>query len=240
MRIIDGVYIVGGAEYNLSKGCNVYLIDTGGELLLVDIGLEDDVKLVEENIKDENLNPKDVSILFITHPHMDHAGGAARAKRLFECRLAAHEIAAKIIESDFQKRRDRPTAAQVEIKLHGDKSLTFGDFEIHVLDTPGHTKEGGDLCYLIKANGKSILFTGDTAFKCERGLMGGHPVTAWIGKRSSEDVKTYLNTLRRLSKIVKPDILLPGHGFLALREGWKELNECIRIVAKHLEEPCLT
>jgi len=37
MRIIDGVYIVGGAEYNLSKGCNVYLIDTGGELLLVDI-----------------------------------------------------------------------------------------------------------------------------------------------------------------------------------------------------------
>jgi len=235
MRILDGVYIVGGAGYNLSGGCNVYLIDAGGELLLIDIGSEDDVKLVEENIRAEDLNPKDVSVLFITHPHKDHAGGAIRAKRLFKCRLAAHKITAEIIESGFQKSQ-KPSVDQVEIKLSGGESLTFGDLEVQVLDTPGHTREGGDLCYLIEANGKSILFTGDVAFKCEGGLMGGHPVTAWIGKRSQEDIETYLNSLRSLLENVKPDILLPGHGLLALRCGWRELDECIRIVAKHLEE----
>ncbi|RLI38687.1 hypothetical protein DRO64_11500 [Candidatus Bathyarchaeota archaeon] len=240
MRILDGVYIVGGAGYNLSGGCNVYLIDAGGELLLIDIGSEDDVELVEENIRSEDLNPKDVSVLFITHPHMDHAGGAVRAKKLFECKLAAHKITAEIIESRFQKSQNRPPAAHVEIKLRGSESLTFGDLEIQVLDTPGHTREGGDLCYLIEANGKSILFTGDVAFKCERGLMGGHPVTAWIGKRSPKEIEIYLNSLRSLLETVKPDILLPGHGLLALREGWRELDECIRIVAKHLEESRLT
>ena len=240
MRILDGVYIVGGAGYNLSGGCNVYLIDAGGELLLIDIGSEGDVGLIEENIRFEDLNPKDVSVLFITHPHTDHADGAARAKRIFECKLAAHKITAEIIESGFKKSQNKPQPAQVEIKLHGGESLAFGGLEVQVLDTPGHTREGGDLCYLIEANGKSILFTGDTAFKCERGLMGGHPVTAWIGKRSPKEIETYLNSLRSLLEIAKPDILLPGHGLLALREGWRELDECIRIVAKHLEEYRLT
>ena len=236
MRILDGVYLVGGAGYNLSGGCNVYLIDAGGELLLIDIGSEGDVELVEENIRSEDLNPKDVLVLFITHPHTDHAGGAARAKKIFECKLAAHKITAEIIEGGFKKSQNEPQPAQVEIKLHGGESLAFGDLEVQVLDTPGHTREGGDLCYLIEANGKSILFTGDIAFKCERGLMGGHPVTAWIGKRSRKEIETYLNSLRSLLEIAKPDILLPGHGLLALREGWRELDECIRIVAKHLEE----
>ena len=236
MRIIDGVYIVGGAGYNLSRGCNVYLIDTGGDLLLVDVGSEDDVKLIKENIRAEDLNPRDVSALFITHPHMDHAGGAYKAKRLFECRLAAHEITAEIIERGFRKRRDKLLSAQVEIKLHGGESLTFGDVEVHILDTPGHTREGGDLCYLIEVDGKSVLFTGDVAFKCERGLMAGHPITAWVGKRNQKDIETYLNSLRKLLETVKPDILLPGHGLLALRDGWKEIEECIRIVEKYLRD----
>ena len=66
-------------------------------------------------------------MLSITHPHMDQDDGAAKAKKLFECRLAAHEITAEIIESGFQKSQNKPPAAQVEIKLRGDESLTFGN-----------------------------------------------------------------------------------------------------------------
>ena len=101
---------------------------------------------------------------------------------------------------------------------------------LYLIDT------GGDLCYLIEVDGKSVLFTGDVAFKCERGLMAGHPITAWVGKRNQKDIETYLNSLRKLLETVKPDILLPGHGLLALRDGWKEIEECIRIVEKYLRD----
>ncbi len=236
MRIIDGIYLVGGAGYNLSGGCNVYMIDAGGELILVDVGHEGDVEYVKENITDEDMNPRDVSTLLITHSHLDHAGGAAKAKETFNCRLAAHELTAKAIEEGFQGSQGPFTPAEVELKLRGGETLIFGDIEVEVLDTPGHTREGGDLCYKIVVDGKVILFTGDIAFKCWRGLMGGHPVSAWLGSATLEEAELYLKTLRRLRESVKPDILLPGHRLMALRDGWKELQECIRLVSTYIEE----
>jgi len=84
-------------------------------VVLVDIESEGDVDLIEENIRAEDLNPRDVSVLSITHPHMNQDDGAAKAKKLFECRLATHEITAEIIESRFQKSQNKPPAAQRRI-----------------------------------------------------------------------------------------------------------------------------
>ncbi len=237
MKVVDGIFLVGGSSYNLSNGCNVYLIDCGGELVLIDIGSETDVDFVEENIRKEGYNPRDISALLITHSHLDHAGGASKAKKVFGCKLAAHVLTAEAIESGVQKSQGELTPASVEIKLHGKETLTFGETAIKTFNTPGHTKEGGDLCYSINYMQETVLFTGDTAFKCERGLMGGHPISAWLGLRRREEIQTYLRSLQSLLYDVNPDIILPGHGLLVLRKGRDELKECIRLVSEHLREP---
>jgi len=237
MRIVDGVYLVGGSSYNLSSGCNVYLIDTlGAGFILIDIGSEEDVEMVKANIIEEGFDPDSVSALFLTHSHLDHSGGAALAKKTFKCKLVAHELTAEAIESGFQRSQGRLTPAYVDIKLRGGETLTFGKSKIEVFDASGHTREGGDLCYGLKVEGKSLLFTGDTAFKCDRGLMAGHPVSSWLGSRDIESIRKYLRSLENLSRAVKPDILLPGHGLLALKGGWRELQECIRIVSEYAEK----
>ncbi len=236
MRIVDGIYLVGGDGYNLSSGCNVYVVDAGDELFLIDIGHKSDVKSIEENLMEEGMKPKDISIILITHSHLDHAGGAAEAKQAFNSKIAANELTAKNLEVSLQKKGEAFTQDDVEIKLCGGEVLRSGDLEIEVLNTPGHTREGGDLCYKIEMDGKIILFSGDTAFKCWGGLMGGHPVSAWLGSVSLEEAEIYLKTLKNLQETVKPDILLPGHWLLALRDGWKELRECATVVSKHIKE----
>ncbi|RJS85244.1 MBL fold metallo-hydrolase [Candidatus Bathyarchaeota archaeon] len=236
MKVIDDIYLVGGASYNLSTGCNVYLIDCNHELVLIDIGSEADVKLIKENIVEGGFDPRKVSTVLFTHSHLDHAGGAAEAKRNFGCKLGSHVDTAKAIERGIQESQGKLKPAAVEIKLHGGETLTFGDKTIKILSTPGHTREGGDVCYMIECGGKRILFTGDTAFKCERGLMGGHPVSAWLGPRRKEEIEMYLHSLRDLLRLAGPEVLLPGHGLLALKRGREELKRCIEIVSEYLSE----
>jgi len=84
MKILDKVFLVGGADYRLSSGCNVYLIDAGGDLFLMDIGGNADVEDVLRNVREEGFDPGDVSALFVTHEHGDHGGGAKRAKEGFK------------------------------------------------------------------------------------------------------------------------------------------------------------
>ena len=48
----------------------------------------------------------------------------------------------------------------VDVELQGGEKLRFGNAEITVIATPGHTP--GSICYLLKLDGRRILFGGDT------------------------------------------------------------------------------
>src|SRR5215468_5030381 len=85
MKLTPEVYLVGGGDYsfNLSHrlDCHVYVIKDGNELVMIDAGFDGPEEIIQ-NMKDDGLNPSDVSRIFVTHYHADHVGALARMKRL--------------------------------------------------------------------------------------------------------------------------------------------------------------
>src|SRR5512139_2833178 len=80
MKINEHLYVVGGGDYgyNLSNrlDSNVYVIDTGDELWMIDAGFDGGDRVVA-NMRADGLDPSKITRLFVTHYHADHAGALA-------------------------------------------------------------------------------------------------------------------------------------------------------------------
>lgn len=132
-----------------------YLIEVGGERILVDTGLNPNGvrdpeayygrRLFELELEQDITEQVDVSTLtrvVLTHLHFDHAGGLALLpasvpvviqRREWE---AGHNVAA--VERNFFLPRDYAIPDREVILVDGDHDL-LGDGSIELLLTPGHT-----------------------------------------------------------------------------------------------------
>lgn len=217
VKLTDKVYLVGGSAYGVSAmgDCNLYLIDCGGKLALIDTGGGAGVSDVLDNITGLGFDPKTLEYALITHCHYDHIGGNKALKEATGCRIAAHESEVDDIENlgemtlmkmSLNEGREF-SAEKVDLSLQGDERIEIGDVEFSVVHTPGHTP--GGLCYTMVEDGKVNLFTGDTASADGRlGFINGpgYDHDAW--KRS----------LKKLISL-EPDRLFPGHGTFRLAGG---------------------
>ncbi len=103
-----------------------------------------------------------VKALLSTHGHIDHVAGAAELRKQLEVSLwmsAADQYLLDMLPkiSSYFGFSSVPIPKIDRSLSHGER-LDFGEVEIQVIATPGHTP--GGLCYLI---GKDI-FVGDTLF----------------------------------------------------------------------------
>ena len=143
-----------------------------------------DSEPVLKELKKNNLT---LEAILLTHHHSDHIGGIDKLKNKTGC---------KIIGSD--KKRISPIDEVVTDK----QVLTFGNTNIEVITTPGHTKTS--VCYYIPKNDESengILFTGDTLF------VGG------CGKLFECDAGTMWNSLRKLADLPEDTKIYCGHDY---------------------------
>ena len=132
--------------------------------------------------------PFHLRYVLITHKHADHCDATADVARAFpDARILIH-------------RHDAFAIGALEhraMKLQDGEHVPFGEAEIRVLHTPGHTD--GSVCYLFR----NLVFTGDTLFA---GSVGG----------AMGDVSTYddiLHSVRmRLFALDEQSVVLPGHG----------------------------
>lgn len=95
--------------------------------------------------------------IFITHHHFDHVEANFTLKQKFGLTIyGPHSEADKIPE--------------IDVTLNDGDRFRFGQFEVQVLSTPGHTK--GGISYYIPQS--KVVFTGDTLFSlgCGRLLEG--------------------------------------------------------------------
>src|SRR5437867_8819512 len=74
-------------------GVNVYLIDGGGEWLLIDIGFEDTVDEILELIRQMDFNLSQCRLLIATHADADHIQGINLARERLKAKVAAHPAA---------------------------------------------------------------------------------------------------------------------------------------------------
>lgn len=74
---------------------NAHLIVGPHGCILVDAGLPGSQRKIENALAKEQLSFKDISLIVVTHAHVDHAGSAARVRELSGAQILAHEGDAK-------------------------------------------------------------------------------------------------------------------------------------------------
>lgn len=173
---------------------NSYFLETGDVRIIVDPAeCTDEMVGFLSSAKKERL-------ILLTHAHFDHIKGANELRSLTNTKIAVFELDALATDngelnlSSYFGIYSAPFKA--DILLTDEETLIFGETEIKVIHTPGHTV--GSACFLID----DILISGDTLFNSSIGrtdFPGG----------SFEEIK---RSLRKLTKLDENITVYSGHG----------------------------
>ena len=199
--VARGVYRVG------LRGVNVFLIEAGDELVLVDAGLKWSPPRITEAIYSLGRLPHDVKAIVVTHAHGDHVGGLAEMKRRTGAEVWMHPADAELVARGVYGRPFGPSPGRIGEALRRtmnarpepkgppvttDHETADGDelpFDgLRALHTPGHT--AGHLALLLPREG-GVLFVGDAA--ANRVNTGVSPV--------NEDLEGSRRSLERLATL---------------------------------------
>jgi len=222
MEIAPGIRRVG------SGLVNVYLLEEGGAVTIVDAGLPGyyDRELPAE-LAAMGRSLQDVRALVLTHAHSDHIGFAERLRRERRLPVHVHADDAALARGEVKPGRDPAGMRLLSMRpallgflwyglRHGMSAppilevATFGDGATldvpgtpRVVLTPGHT--AGSAALVVGS--RDAVFVGD-AFATRDVLSGG------IGPRLAPfgaDLSQAFDSLRRLDGI-DARYALPGHG----------------------------
>ena len=164
------------ADYLRPGLAAIHLIVEGNRAALVDTGTSSSVPGLIRVLRTKNLDPAYITYVFVTHIHLDHAGGAGEFMHCFpNAKLVVHPRAArhmadpaKLIasaisvygEAEFRRLYGavRPVDASRIIEAPDGFSLDFNGRSLLFLDTPGHARHH----YCIFDRSSQSFFTGDT------------------------------------------------------------------------------
>lgn len=183
---------------------NTYIIwDDTLEAAVIDAGNmnERENEALAKFIADNGLKPK---YALNTHGHFDHLLGVDFLREKYGAQLAMSSKdefllkGASVSAELFGVRADALPEA-IDIDLEGKESIKFGNTELKIISTPGHTP--GHVAFFEPAS--KVLFTGDTLFRESIGrtdLPGGD--YSWI-------MRSIIENILPLGDDVK---IYPGHG----------------------------
>ena len=196
-RLVDGVHIV------TDDFVNVYLVETGEGIVLVDAGLESTWRHVYDVLRGMGRSPGDIVAVIVTHHHWDHVGSLRRFVEDTGARVIAHWREAGLVE--------REAGVRVDVKVE-DGDTVYG---LRIIHTPGHTP--GHIA-LLHENSRS-LFTGDLVYERAGELEE-------IPHRYSVDPMENRRSILKLANY-EFENLLPAHGQPVLGRGREALLHLI-------------
>ena len=160
-------------------GTNAYILlcRKTGNSVLIDTPAE--ASKIIDRLK--GTNPR---YILLTHNHTDHLGAFSQLRSILQVPVAVHSLDAGNLPSP------------PEILLDDGDTVSFGNLQLEVLHTPGHTP--GSLCFRVGR----YLISGDTIFTAGPGKTGSPEACRQIVKSITEKV------------FVLPDDtqIYPGHG----------------------------
>jgi glyoxylase-like metal-dependent hydrolase (beta-lactamase superfamily II) len=167
---------------------NGYVVACGRTRHAVLIDPGDEIDALLRIVETERLA---VASILLTHAHVDHVSGVARAERATGARIGVHRGDIFLYKAAVEQGRMFGYALEAppppDFDLAGPGPVVFGDLEAHVHHTPGHSP--GGVCLRVEGPGTAgtHLFVGDTLFAGSIGrtdLPGGDYDTLMRSLRS--------------------------------------------------------
>lgn len=173
----------------------------GDKITLIDSGVTGAEKIIFNYITKNGRDPKEISMVILSHSHPDHIGSVKTIKQATRCRIAAHSGEKDWIEDTEKQYKERPVpgfhtlvggSVKVDTLLADGEIVNLGEkIRCKVMHTPGHSR--GSIT-LIFENEKAII-TGDSL-----PLPNDLPIY--------EDIVASVDSIRKVKKIKNIDILL--------------------------------
>jgi len=202
--------------YHLTiRGVNIILI-AEEELTLVDTGFRGSSPKIISFIRSLGRSVKEISLIILTHNHLDHVGGLPELKKLTPAKVAAHKADISNVESQLPYSRFalrlmhiplftslRPFVyakpSDIDIWLEGGEELKpLGGLK--VIHTPGHTL--GSISLFSPQ--KKLLVVGDA-------INNWHKTLRLPPKMVSTNLRQAVDSVKGLAQL-DFDILCFGHG----------------------------
>jgi hydroxyacylglutathione hydrolase len=172
------------------------------DAVIIDPG--DEVDQLLRVVSDRELH---VRHILLTHAHVDHVAGTAKAKAVTGAPICLHRDDLALYAAAPQQAAffglDMEPPPPVDCLYEPSVPLAFGGYEVKVLCTPGHTP--GGVCLLVGPAGRNgtKVFVGDTLFAGSVGrtdLEGG-------------DHETLIASIRNVLLTLQDDVeVYSGHG----------------------------
>ncbi len=234
MKLSEHVYLIASGNNGLAMtsalDCNVYLIDTGEGLILVDAGADYEFEMMDAVLKGDGFDWKDVKKIVLTHYHSDHSGGAAKIKSLSGCEVYAPEKEAPFIIAGDTEQLGMEACIRAgftypegyvyhpcpDVKpLYDGDTVSLGNVSLQVFLTPGHSLQ--DLLLYGEIDGKKCLFTGDAIFPKGEVLLQNLPDVS---------IYSYSQGLERLRDL-EVDAMYAGHREPVLNRAKRHVELCL-------------
>jgi glyoxylase-like metal-dependent hydrolase (beta-lactamase superfamily II) len=195
---------------------NVYFIETTTGYIMVDVGMPNLEKQLDEVFDKARVDPKSVKLIILTHGHMDHVGTIAYAKQVTGGDVLCHQSYAHGLESgdieqavaqNFTGRLLNFMTGLLGTKFEGVKPdiVVTDEFDLSkygiagkIIHTPGHSPSS---LSIILDNGEALV--GDIVREEEPGVIG-------VGM-FYEDKQALLGSLEKIAAY-ESSIIYLSHG----------------------------
>ncbi|MBN1298087.1 MAG: MBL fold metallo-hydrolase [Actinobacteria bacterium] len=207
---------------------NSYIIKGNNKIIIVDAGLPGNAGKIVNKIKDIGFNISDISLIILTHAHLDHFGSLKKLKDMTKAKIAVHKEDAaylsagksaevvpvtrfsRIMMSMIKKIAERPAdKIKIDILIEDELDLNIFGISGKVISTPGHT-DGSVAIFLD--SGKCMV--GDTI-----GSSFGRPIAGMYCK----DMKKMKDSINIIKKLNAKEIYLSHGGILNIEKIQKYL-----------------
>ena len=180
MQLSPHIYMVGSGKMGLrltnALDCNVYLVHSDGESILIDAGGGVEPERIAAQIQKSGLALESVKTLLLTHIHADHSAGARFWHDTYGVQVICANEGKNWMESgDKEINSLRPAieagiyppgyqyhACPVARGLDDGDEISCGSLTLRAIETPGHARS--HLSFLLEDDGERALFGGDLIF----------------------------------------------------------------------------